>query len=186
MERSHLIRITRSAVLIAMVVSIQAATIALAAIPLLRQYVTGSAINMILIVSVMAAGLPTGLSVGVISPVFASLLGVVPGWQWPLVPFIILGNVVIVAAWHLIGKRNIVNKYVTRCITVGIAAVLKFVVLYVGIVQLMLNVLDLQQPQVVALSATFSVTQLFTAVIGGVLATIVLPIISKAVKPEPY
>lgn len=185
MKHSRVIWITRSSVLIAMIVAVQAATIALAAIPMLRQYVTGSIVNMILIVSVMAVGLPTGLCVGVFSPIFASLLGVVPGWQWPLAPFMILGNVSLVVVWHLIGKRSIVNKYVTRCITVGAAAAVKFFVLYFGIVQLLLHVLELQQPQINALSTTFSITQVFTAIIGGVLATVVLPIISKAIKPDP-
>ena len=185
MNRSRIIWITRSAVLIAMIVAVQAATIALAAIPMLRQYVTGSVINLILIVSVMAVSLPTGLIVGIVSPIFASLLGVVPGWQWPLVPFIALGNVVLVAAWHLIGKRSIVNKYVTRCITIGVSAVIKFSVLYIGVVQLMLHVLELQQPQINALSTAFSITQIFTAIIGGVLATLVLPVLSKAIKPDP-
>ena len=184
MSRRRLIWITRSAVLIALVVTVQAATIVLAAIPMLRQYVTGSVVNMILIVSVMAAGIPTGLSVGIISPIFASLMGVVPGWQWPLVPFIALGNVMLVLVWHLIGKRSIVNKYVTRCVTVGVAAIVKFLVLYIGIVQVMLHVLELQQPQIVALSATFSITQIFTAIIGGILATLVLPVILKANRSD--
>jgi len=165
-----------------MIVAVQAVTIVLAAIPMLRQYVTGSIVNMILIVSVMAVGTSTGITVGVVSPFFASLLGVVPGWQWPLVPFIIFGNVALVAVWRLLGKRKLVNVAVTRCITTGAAAVAKFLILYLGIVQVMLHILDLSGPQMVALSATFSVTQIFTALIGGVLAMLALPVLKKAIK----
>jgi len=184
MYKKHIIWITRSAVLIAMIVTVQAATIVLSAIPMLRQYLTGSLVNMILVISVMAVSTSTGVIVGTVSPLFASLLGVVPGWQWPLVPFIALGNVALVIVWHLLGKRSIVNKYATRCITIGASAVLKFAILYIGIVQVMLHILDLKGPQMIALSSAFSVTQIFTAVIGGVLASLALPVLKKAIKTE--
>ena len=182
MNRSHVLWITRTAILIALLVSVQAATAPLAAIPLLRQLVAGSLINMILVVSVMAASLSTGITVGAISPVFASLLGVVPGWQWPLVPVIGMGNAVFVVIWYLLSNRDIINKYITRGITIGLAAAAKFLVLFVGVVQVLLRVLDFMPNQINALSTTFSVTQLFTASIGGVLATLALPVIHKAIR----
>jgi len=173
---------TRTAVLVALLVSVQAATAPLAAIPMLRQYLSGSIINMILIISVMAVSTSTGLVVAIVSPVFASLLGIVPGWQWPLVPLIALGNASLVLIWRLFGKREIVNKYVNRVLTIGLAAVVKFLVLFVGVVQIMLKVLQLPPPQVNAISAAFSITQIFTATIGGILASLALPIIIKATR----
>ena len=108
MNRSHALWITQTAVLIALLVSTQAATSAFIPVPLVRQLVTGSVVNMLLITSVMAASFSTGLTVGIVSPVFASLLAIVPGWQWPLLPVLMLGNASIVTVWHV--TRNKIGR----------------------------------------------------------------------------
>ena len=68
--------ITRTAVLTAMLVVLQAATQATG-----NTVITGSVVNMLLIISVMACGILSGIAVAVISPVMAKLIGIGPLWS---------------------------------------------------------------------------------------------------------
>ena len=64
--------ITETAVMLALLVSLQAIT------KPLGQLVTGSCVNAVLAITVLAAGLYSGITVAVISPVLAYLLGIAP------------------------------------------------------------------------------------------------------------
>jgi len=171
--------ITRTAVFIALLIVSQVATA-----PLGNQLITGPIVNFILIISVMTCGLASGLSVAAISPVAAKLfLGIGPPF-WSLIPFMILGNMVLVTLWHFIGNRKLGRRYAAHIAALAVAATAKFLVLYLGIVKIAVPVLLLGIPekQAAGISATFSVTQLFTALIGGVFAVVVLPTLKKAIQ----
>ena len=166
--------ITRTAVLIALLITTQTLTAPMS------QFVTGPLVNMILVVSVMIGGFPTGAAVGFVSPFFAKLFGIGP--LWTLVPVVAAANVLFVLAWRLIGNRNIVNKSVSRVIALAAAAICKFGFLYIGVVRIALPLLGLPEAASAAISAAFSVNQLFTALAGGALAFSILPVIEKATK----
>jgi len=170
--------ITRTAVLIALTVVLQALTIQLAAgLGPGAQFVTGSVVNLMLIISVMTCGLPTGLTVGLFTPIMPTLLGFGP--VWPVVPFISIANMAFVTIWHFIGNRQMGNKYVSYVIAMIAGAVTKFAVLYFGVVQLAMRFIPgLPQP----LAFMFSYPQIITASIGGVCAIILLPPLLKAIK----
>lgn len=170
--------ITRTAVLAALLIIMQAATA-----PFGNTLVTGSIVNLILIVSVMTCGLSTGVTVAIISPICAKFFGI--GTFWTLIPFIIIGNVVLVLLWHLIGNRKFGKANIPYIIALVTAAAAKFLVLYISIVKIVIPVF-LQPPQAKAaiLSSTFSVPQLITALIGGVLAMIILPVLKLAIKTD--
>lgn len=173
-NKHRIIWITRTAIFLALLIVIQAVT-APFGIPL----ITGSFVNLILIVTVMTCGFSSGLVVAVISPVVATLVGIGP--MWILVPFIALGNSVLILAWHLVSKRAFKEKLIGSFVALVVGAVSKFLVLYLSIVQVMIPLfLDLPEKKVEVLSATFSLPQLFTALIGGAVAIIVLPIVKKA------
>lgn len=168
--------VTQTAVLAALLIVMQAATAALG-----NTIVTGSIVNLILIISVMIAGLSSGLTVAVISPIFAKFLGIGP--LWPLIPFIIAGNIVLVLIWHFLGKRTFGKPIVVYIITLIAAAAGKFLMLYIGIVRVAVPyLLNLPEPQAATISGMFSVPQLFTALIGGAIAAAILPLLKKAVK----
>ncbi len=167
--------ITRTAILIALLVVMQLVTT-----PLGTTIVTGSIVNMLLIVAVMTSGLASGLTVAVISPVMAKLVGIGPLWE--LIPFIILGNATLVLLWHIIGNRQMGRQYIAYVAALAVAAVAKFLVLYLGIVQLAVPLLlNLPAQQAAVVSGMFSVPQLFTAMAGGAVATLVLPALKKAI-----
>ena len=173
--------ITETAVLLALLVTLQALT------KPMGQLVTGSCVNATLAVAVLAADLGSGMTIALISPVLAYLLGIAP--QILTVPAIMVGNTVYVLALHLlVGKdgRNAVIK-VMGWLT---AAVAKFAALYFIVVNLICGVLapsllaagTLKEPMLKALPATFSWPQLFTALIGGAVALAIVPVLKKALK----
>lgn len=175
-NKSKILWITRTAVLIALLITWQGVSAQFG-----NTLITGSGVNLILIVSVMASGLSSGLAVAIVSPAMAKFFGIGPMWE--LIPFIIAGNMVLVLLWHFIGNLKLKNTYISYIITLIAAAIGKFLTLYFGIVKLAVPViLKLPQPQATAVSNTFSLPQLFTASIGGVLAIAILPVIIKAVK----
>ena len=80
---------TQTAVLTAMLVLLQSITKAGG------QLVTGSCVNAVLAIAVLFSGLWSGVTVAVISPFLAFLLGIGPQLL-PIVPAIAVGNVVYV------------------------------------------------------------------------------------------
>jgi riboflavin transporter FmnP len=175
-SRKQIIWMTRTAIFIALLMVVQFAT------KPLGQLVTGSLVNLILIVSALTCGLSSGLTVAVISPVIATLVGIGPPF-WVLTPFIILGNGTIVLIWHFVGNRIFHKKYVGYIASLAAGAVCKFLVLYFSIVRLAVPLfLDLNEKQAGVITASFSFPQLFTALIGGALAIAIIPVIKKAMK----
>jgi hypothetical protein len=171
--------ITETAILLALLVTLQALTKGFG------QFVTGSCVNAILAIAVLVGGAWSGVTVALISPVLAFLLGIAP--QILTVPAIMAGNLVFVLLMHLIagGKAASIVK---RIIAWVVAAVAKFAVLYVIVVKIFCGVMSasllaagtLKEPMLKALPATFSWPQLVTALIGGGVALLVVPVIRKA------
>ena len=171
--------ITRTALLIALLIILQAATM-----PLGNSLITGSIVNLLLIISVMTCGLSSGLSVAVISPVAARFFGIGP--LWSLIPFIAAGNAVLVLLWYLIGNRHASGKTYTACLAALItAAAAKFLVLYVGIVQIAVPLLlHLPERKAAVVSNMFAIPQLVTALAGGAFALPLIPRLKKAIAGE--
>ena len=71
----------------------------------LGQLVTGSCVNAVLAITALFAGLSSGVTVAVISPVLAYLLGIAP--QILTVPAIMVGNTVYVVLLALIAGKDI-------------------------------------------------------------------------------
>ena len=173
--------ITETAIMLALLVTLQALTKGFG------QLVTGSCVNAVLAVTVLVGGLWSGVAIALISPVLAFLLGIAP--QILTVPAIMAGNTVFVILLHLIaGKRNV--SVVKSVIAWIVAAVAKFATLYVIVVKIICGVMadsllaagTLKAPMLNALPATFSWPQLITALIGGGIAMLIVPVLRKALK----
>ena len=172
--------ITQTAVMLALLITLQALTKSLG------QLVTGSCVNAVLAISVLLGGVACGVTVAVISPVLAFLLGIAP--QVLTVPAIMAGNTVFVLVLYFVaGKRSILWRSIIGWIG---AAIAKFITLYALVAGLICGVLAdsllaaglLKPPMLQALSATFSWPQLFTALIGGGVALLIVPLLKKALK----
>jgi hypothetical protein len=171
--------ITETAVMIALLVALQAIT------KPLGQLVTGSCVNTILALSALLGGLSCGITVALVSPVMAFLLGIAP--QILTVPAIMAGNTVFVILLSVIAGKD--SKKVVRQVAAWlVAAVAKFAVLYVLVAKVICGVASasllasgaLKEPMLKALPATFSWPQLFTALIGGAIALLIVPVLRKA------
>ena len=163
--------ITETAVLLALLVGLQFVTKAMG------QFVTGSCVNLVLGVAVLTAGLWSGVTVAVLSPFCAFLVGIGPAFL-PIVPMVAVGNTVLVVLLHLLCRDRKPMAYVGM----AVAAVAKFVALWLLIVVVVLPMLGLPEKQQAVLSASFTWPQLVTALIGGVLAVSIAPTIRKALQ----
>jgi hypothetical protein len=166
--------ITRTGLFVALLLVIQVATK-----PFNITLLTGSLVNVILIISVMTCGFSSGLIVAILSPIFAMLLGIGP--LWLLIPFISLGNLTLIVLWYLISHRVFKDRFAGYFAALVLGAAGKFLVLYLTVVRLMVPLLNLPAKQAGGISAAFSISQLFTALIGGAVAIMVLPILKKAI-----
>ena len=171
--------ITETAVMLALLVTLQSLT------KPMGQLVTGSCVNTVLAVTALVAGMSSGITVAVISPVLAYLLGIAP--QILTVPAIMVGNTVYVVLLSLLADRS--GKNILRQIIAWIvAAACKFVVLFVIVGKIICGVMaesllaagTLKPPMLNVLPATFSWPQLITALIGGAIALLVAPLVIKA------
>ena len=171
--------ITETAIMLALLVTLQALTKGFG------QLVTGSCVNAVLAISVLVGGWGTGLTVALISPVLAFLLGIAP--QILTVPAIMAGNTAYVVVLRLIigAHGSSAGKRIAAWLA---AAAIKFAVLYVIVVKLICGVMapgllaagTLKEPMLKALPATFSYPQLITALIGGAVALLMVPVLRKA------
>ena len=171
--------ITETAILLALLVTLQALTKGFG------QFVTGSCVNAVLGVAVLVGGLASGVTVALVSPVLAFLLGIAP--QILTVPAIMAGNTVYVLLLHFLADRSGKNL-IKQAVAWIAAAAAKFATLWVIVVQIICGVMSesllaagtLKAPMLKALPATFSWPQLVTALIGGAVALLIVPVIRKA------
>lgn len=179
--------ITRTGVLLALLLALQWVTLGTKAFA--GQYITGSLVNCVLAVSALTAGLSSGLVIALLSPIFAYLLGIAP--QLVVVPAIMAGNCALVLVLWAVGRGD--APMWRKAVAVVLAAVCKFVVLYLLVVQVICGVGAsfllgqsffgapvLLQPMIQALPLTFSWPQLITALIGGTLGVLVSRILDRA------
>ena len=176
--------ITETAVMLALLVTLQAVT------KPLGQLVTGSCVNGVLAVTVLLAGMGSGITVALCSPVCAFLLGIAPNFVTVLP--IMLGNVCYVVLLRLLAGRS--HKPIWRQpVSLITAAGAKFCILYLLVVKVVCgiaaegllgkkigNVVVLAPPMLNLLPTMFAWPQLVTALIGGGVALLIVPVLRKA------
>lgn len=167
---------TQTALLLALLITLQWVT------KPAGQLVTGACVNAVLAITALLVGLSGGLTVALLSPIFAFLFGIAPNAV--TVPVIMLGNSVFVFLLQLGCK----GEWLRTVCGLLVAAVAKFAVLYALIHWVVCGVAAdallaqnlLKQPMLKALPVSFGVIQLFTALVGGGLALVLLPALQKA------
>ena len=178
--------ITETAVMLAMLVALQALT------KPMGQYVTGSFVNAILAITVLLVGLSSGLTVALISPVMAFFLGIAPNIV-TVIPIMIANVCYIVLLYILAGKRG--TALWKKAVALVTASAAKFGILYLLVVKVICGIasgslLDKKMGKTVLLAPKmlenlpliFTWPQLFTALIGGAVALSIVPVLRKALK----
>jgi len=169
--------ITETAIMLALLVTLQALT------KPAGQLVTGSCVNAILAVAALLGGPPCGLTVALLSPILAFLLGIAP--QILTVPAIMVGNSVYVLLLSWLWKPQMPMRQIFAWLC---AAGAKFAALYAIVGGLICGLLSepllgagvLKAPMLKALPAMFSWPQLATALLGGGAAMLLVPMLKKA------
>lgn len=164
--------VAQTGILLALLIMLQFATKSFG------QLVTGSFVNMVLAVAVLAGGFWCGFTIALLSPIIAFFLNIGPALL-PLVPAICVGNIVFVSAIFLLAKFVLKSTGTklspSSYAAVLISAVIKFVVLYALVVLIVVPALSLPPQKAAVISAMFTWPQLITASIGGVLAATIAP-----------
>ena len=145
----------------------------------ISQFITGPIINAILIIAALWVGLYSGIAIAVLTPILTFILAPSPIMQ--LVPqmvlIVILGNLFIVIIPWLLRKKH-------QLIGIASGAVLKAAFLWCSVSLLIIPFFggQLKEPQKVMLTAMFSYNQLITAIIGGVIAYLLMLRLNKLFK----
>lgn len=181
--------ITETAVMLALLVSLQWAG-SFVPDPMAKQLITGTMVNCVLAVTVLIAGLSSGITVALISPVCAYLFGIAPNFITVLP--IMLGNSCYVTLLHFIIGND--RRFGWRQpVALAGAALAKFAVLYLLVVKVICGVASgsllgkkigetvlLAPPMLKMLPTMFAWPQLITALTGGIIALTVVPVLRKA------
>ena len=178
--------VTETAVLLALLVTLQTLT------KPMGQLVTGSCVNAVLAIAVLLAGMHSGITIALVSPVCAYLFGIAPNFVTVLP--IMLGNVCFVVLLRLIaGTRH--TPIWRQPVALVTAAGVKFGVLYLLVVKVICGIASgallgkklgktvvLAPPMLKTLPTMFALPQLFTALIGGAVALLITPVLRKALR----
>jgi len=135
------------------------------------QWITGPMVNTALILATVLIGPMEAVLVGLMPSTIALVAGLLPLPLAPMVPFIMIGNAILVAVFHYLYKKHFL-------LAVGIAAFLKFAFLHESVTLIMSKLL--KQEIVAKLAVMMSWPQLFTALIGGGVAYLILKGVKKS------
>lgn len=136
------------------------------------QPLVGPLVNMTLILAALMIGPTSGLIIGTLTPIIAFAVGIIG--LAPLIPIIIIGNILFVLAFFYINNSKM--KY-SIWIALIISALVKFGFLALSVRM----ILPLFIPKAPApIIAAFTLPQLYTAIIGGILAIVIYPLINRA------
>jgi len=179
MKTKPAIFITQTAVMLALLMGTQFIT------KPLGQFVTGSLVNLILLISVFIVGIRSGIIVAALSNFLAFLVGMGPVFI-QIVPFVAVGNVLLVVIANLVRKhmtKGNVKDVLMSAAGLVAASIAKFLFLWLGLVMIALPFIPgIKEQQIAMISAAFSWPQLVTALIGSALSMMIVPLLKRAIK----
>ena len=135
-----------------------------------QQFLTGPIVNSTLFISTMLLGSSSAILVGLIPSLIALSCGLLPAVLAPMVPFIMMGNTILVLVFGYSRKKNYWLGMVS-------ASFLKFAFL-AGTSSLVIDLL-LKKEVARNVALMMSWPQLFTALAGGIIAYLFLKSIKR-------
>ena len=175
MSSQNIRKMVTTGILIALTVVFQLLRPVLGGSNIISTYIIGSLINLSLIIAACAVGLWSGVAVSVIAPLIAL-------WQGhatlPMLPWIMAGNAVLVliyALWAFSDRHSLKVQWGRFTVTGIVAALVKFAVMAVGQALVLASAKGLAFTAALSTAAVAQVVQIITALIGMVLAGLILP-----------
>jgi len=126
-----------------------------------NQFITGSIVNATLLIAVALLGMRDGILIGLIPSSIALATGLLPAVLAPQIPFIILGNAILVVTFGYL-------RHINYWLGVVSGSVLKFAFLF-GTSSIVANLL-INEQLAGKVAVMMSWPQLVTALAGGLLA----------------
>lgn len=172
--------VAETALLLALLVVVQLLTFTIPkGLPLVSQFFTGTLVNMVLIVGTGSVGLSGTAVAAVASPLLAYAFGQMTFPQ--MLPVVAVGNLIIVVILWLFFRPSADAEAPGLCrsvLGIVVGAAVKSIFLWGMTVWLILPMFFAGKTKVAEkLSMMFSWPQAITAVVGGILALLVLPAI---------
>lgn len=156
-NRTQTMTLTKSS-LVTLVALLAIATVA----PLARnQFVTGSIVNATLIIAAATLGIWEGLLVGILPSSIALATGLLPAALAPMIPFVIVGNAILVVTFGGMGKKNY---------WLGVIPGVFFKFVFLAATSSVVAGLILNDRVATSAAAMMSWPQLATAITGAVIA----------------
>lgn len=156
-------QLTTTALLLAICVVFQSMKI-------LSTYLTGSAVNCILVIATLYCGIFSGTCIAILAPVIAYFIGATPIVNMiPLMMLVIMiGNELLVLCSGLLYEKRLELGLLLGCVTKAV-----FLWLVVWYAVLPVFGAKLPAPMVLTVKTTFSLTQFITACVGSLIAWII-------------
>lgn len=145
-------------------------SLSLAAPFLQHQLITGSIVNALLFSAVLLVGFRYALLVTFLPSIISLAVGLLPFVLAPMIPFIIISNCLLILTFALLKNKNF-------WLAVLCSSYLKFLFL-LSTSSLLINFV-FKGPITKKVSIMFSWPQLITALLGGIIAYLVLKVIKK-------
>ncbi len=163
-EGANAIRwITRTALLFALVLVVQ-----MLGMP---QILTGTLVNALLLLATSLVGITSGVVIGFFTPWVALSRGILPPLLAPMIPFIMGGNALLVVIFALWMRKKSL-PYEVVGIVLGAGAK------YLLLSQAVRFLVELPPP----VARMMQIPQLFTALLGGVVALLLHHVVGKALQ----
>jgi len=134
------------------------------------QWLTGPIVNAILFVSTILLGSSSAILIGLIPSVVSLSTGLLPIVLAPMIPFIMLGNTILILTFDFLKKKNYWLAIVS-------SSFLKFFFLFLTS-EAVINLL-LKKETATKVASMMSWPQFFTALAGGAIAYLFLKSIKK-------
>ncbi len=139
--------------------------------PLIRQQaITGTIVNAVLFISAVFLGIRGAVLIALVPSIFSLSVGLLPAVLAPTIPFIMIGNIILILVFDFLRKKN----YWLGMISAG---VLKFIFL-ASVSSVVINLL-LKKEIAHQVAMMMSWPQLLTALSGGAIAYLVLKALNK-------
>lgn len=184
MKKRSVLWLTQTAIGIALVLIAQLISKVIPALAVIAgpfnvsQLITGTLVNTILIIFTVIVGVRSGVTIGMLSSVLATLLGIGP--IFPIItPFIAIGNALLVITYYLFHKKQHRPYFY---IAIVVAAAIKCAFLWCTVPFALNYVPDIQPIQRTMLSLMFSWPQGITALCGGLISAVIYPLLSHALN----
>jgi len=140
------------------------------------QWITGPIVNALLILTLLIVGVREAMILSLVPSLMALSGGLIPVILAPIVPFIMVSNIVFI---YLIDKTLFIfkNSNYSYWFSVFLASFVKFIFLYFSVN--IISKLLIKQELILKISQMMTWTQFFTAFTGGMIAFMILKLLKR-------